>query len=556
MWKPTILKFFLIASVFFPALAYPAAPPAGSLKLRINFKDSQGMFNFYQSQNIPDNSAKSLRNVDFLRNGSLTPALGISSYAVTLGAVAYYLPGLIPSGDIFVFFSSASPNIGIEGDNFFIAKFSTSLHFIQAGGGRPGIGSFDRGIVAEGFTTQIDGANFGKRFFLVSSNNSGMRIGVNPTAPTSLEAVYLSTISNGQCAAVHLSRLLVSCFQSSPTTIDYSKDDNPQAFPIENKLTLTGSDTEGDRVIGMGPTLLQNLPIYTLNTTRLMTGTEFPDFGVGGNLIVRVISSDVGCINRRTIKNLGNRQYFYSGGINGRVPGIYSFNGVSVSERSKKIRNFFRDSVDSSTTDAKPSGFIDRDRYCLNVASKNGTYPVYTICIDEQDNPFIYEGVSIDAAVSYNGELYVIPSYNDPRVNRTYSSVYKYNSGFINEAITASNGKLIPWHYTTKDYDFGDASKQKIPDRTYISYENTPSSFTVRASFDFGKSSMTWVINSSTVYNSNPNITTLVYSTSTMMAKLTYPSDARFNYLNFDIRSSTYASIDYMETYAVPLELR
>lgn len=562
MWKRLALSSFLLFSA---AFFFAEELPTNASRLKVSFAEAKGHIDYFNSDQVPDGFAQKASNVNFTRGKrSLTPRKGWGFFANHQLTVA---PPYFPKS-IHVYVSTSNTKYLVTRvqetwEAFSVANAtSTNINIGNAGG----------------FAFDTDAFQWDEFIYLVSQTTAMYRL--QETTPNqALQITNVSTGPQGQISSVHLNRALISGDTGQMLTVYFSAADNPESWPSLNYLTITGV-RDGDKITGLGQTLLGSLPIYTNNTTRIIQGTVFPSAETAGNTTVRVVSDSIGCINHKTIKNLNNKQYFLSGGPNGTIPGIYVFNGISVKEVTKGQRNLFKGiaEVQVSTLN-RSNGFVFENKYCVSFATVHpsiGSDKV-TVCVDEENN--VYEwphGIvrsnpasyfSIDGIVSLDGKYYMTGGNSDNTVwmrrNWVYGEMDEDNA--TTKSLSGNTmGAEIQWSYKTKDYDMGDNARYKLPDRAYISSDYWPTSFTVTANYDFGRSSTSWVINSTTNYTATSTTTridgsreTVMFSSpSVIVNKLKFPRDIRFNYVNFEISGSTYASIRYLDFYAKPEILR
>ena len=525
--------------------AYAADPPANSVNLKLDFSKSKGLFDYVGTDNIPNDTFQNLKNIDFRRFGNLSSRLG------HLHIGSFNTPNGTYHGKNFL-----SVFVSTTGFKYFISVINRRPEYTRADSpGFPG-NPFDPLAGVPNFNAPFDGINWNGTFYFTGVTDSTGNKVIETAAGTTLQMFEVAAIPNGAFMQAHLDVLLVAGSTISPLRLFYSEADAPEIFPAANTLDLTGIK-EADEITGLGPTLLGNLPIYTKNTTRNLSGTVFPSTGTGGNINIRVVSDNIGAVHHRTIKNRNNRQLFYSKGPGQTQPGIYSFNGISIEERTKAIQNFFKNNVgnyDIDSSSSCPNAYVYNDKYCLNVSSKNGLHNYYTICIDENDVPEIYEasmengGVNaLDMVTVYEGNIYGIAGTDSPNPG-TGNRVYKlFNT-------TVDDGNPIRWASKTKDYDMGDKSRTKTANRAYIVHQTTNTTFTLRANYDFGRSSSVWTINSTSSYKTS-NIETLTISSSSYLTKLTFPQ-TKFNWINFESSGTGFTAIDSIDFYAQPEPLR
>lgn len=535
---------------FILSLAFIACPlllaedvPKGAELLKIDFSKTTGLNDYFTSDKIRDTDAQAVRNIDYIRNGNIAARRGFSEFSNTIG-----ISNTNYHGNFLGVFISTT------GSKYLIAQIEQKLSYFSA------IGGPDVVFTSPTFNHPIDGLNWNGNFYVVSLDTVGIRFQEN--TGTGVSFVASTSVPRGQFVQSHIDRMLVAGNTATPLRIFYSDADNPDSFPAINTLDLTGVK-EYDVITGLGPTLLGSMPIYTNNTTRVLTGTEFPDPATGsaGNVGTRIISDNIGCVHQRTIKNINNRQYFYSAGSNGRNPGIYRFNGISVTEVTKNARHLFSTLAISSFAIPNapiPNAWVDKDVYCLFIASSGGVLNNYQVCVDENDRASFHEmGINPGSPPAYNA-LDMVAVSNPTTFGVTGNDVQGDLKKKIYKLDSFSNdyAAIFNWRYKTKDFAMGDQNENrpKVAVRAYT-YSQWGSSYVVTANLDFGKSTYSWVINSTVNYNTN-FIKTLIFSSGSVVNKLIFPQATRFNYINFDVSGAAKPladnSVDGIDFYAYP----
>lgn len=529
-------KYALLLALFFVPFLRAEDPPQNAINLKIDFTKSTGYNDFLTSDKIADTDAQIVRNIDYIRNGNMTIRGGFIDYTSTIFLKSNYHGNFLG-----VFVSTNSNKYLISNIEQKLSYFTTTVPGPDAG-------------LSQTFKYPIDGLNWNGYFYIINQDTAALKIG--EITGTGVSFVYSTSVPQGQYAQSHIDRMLVAGSTNTPLRLFFSYPDDADDFPPINYLDITGVK-EYDIITGLGPTLLGNLPIYTNNTTRLLTGTEFPNYDTGGNVGVRVVSDNIGCIHHRTIKNVNNRQYFYSKGSNQTNPGIYRFNGISVQEVTKGARNLFL-TLNTSTFPI-PNAYVYKDTYCLNVASANGIVNNMQVCVDDKDRISVYqfspaplsanESLGIDMVRVLDNRVYAVNG------NGAFDGEFRKRILQFSPSAEDSLSK-INWRYKTKDFDMGNDSKSKIANRAYISSAWNASSFTVTANMDFGVSTYAWTINSTSSYKQS-DIQTVLFSSGNVINRLNFPvGKQRFNFINFDFSGSTYTSIDSFDFYATPEPLR
>lgn len=525
-------------SILFVGLAwlYSADPPQGSLRLTIEFMKSKGLLDYYDSASIPDDTAQIVQNLEFIQN--MKPRKGLKNETSdSIGAAGTHYGHYV---EIFISTTNKKYAIYNRGGQIFNQDIATT---------DPGW------ITGLSPTSEIDGISWNGNFYITGGMVPGKLYETLTTS--SLSVLNVPSIPQGKYFQSHLNRLLLANTTDSAMIIHYSQEDEPENFPATNTIELISLNS-GDKITGMGQDLFGNLPVYTNNTSRIIYGTEYPDSGVGGNIKTRIIATDIGCIHHRTIKTMNGKQYFYSVGPNGTIPGIYVNNGISVKEVTKGQREFFK-TLNISTTPI-PNAYIYKDSYCLNVATKNGNVNNTFFCID--DNNRVRHGkwalgakepIGIDMVAVYqnitraiNGNPFIVGGF--------HSSMWSIDA---NVSKDDNNGYLIDWKYKTKDFDMGEKAKQKTAWGGILHYLYYPSTFAVSAIYDMGRSTKTWIVNSTTNYqNTSQGLYTLKISSHHVATKLVFPEgiDKKFNYIGFEFFGSTYTALDQFDFYSYPPE--
>lgn len=122
------------------------------------------------------------------------------------------------------------------------------------------------------------------------------------------EATELPNAPPGNLLRVHANRLFISGVASDPSTVFHSEQNNAT---IWSELGGGGSfeiePNDGQRIMGLGPSFHGDLPIYKGQGIYRLRGTSPFDF-----FLDQIHSGVVGCACHRSIKNIGNDQYFIS----------------------------------------------------------------------------------------------------------------------------------------------------------------------------------------------------------------------------------------------------
>lgn len=542
------------------AASFAADPPAGTLRKLIKFKESVGNFDFFQSDEIPEMAAQSLKNVDYQINGSLRRRRGVENFV-----------------------SVTSPFVQIGGgavnDSFWIYKTTTNhSYFISRISGAIGhsagfdIGYFDQNILQPFVTGQVDAIQADGNFYVVSEVTPIVKLTeVQPLTPLNMS--YISKSPAGRIIKSHLDRFLVtgSTRAGEENIVYYSSANFIGTWPEDNFFEVFAQS--GERITCLGDPIFGNLPLYTNRTTRLITGSDYPDpedstSGSEGNINVRLVYDGIGCSSPRSVKNVRNKQYFFSSGQDGQFPGIYEFNGVSVKEKTKPIRNFFKNSVQNSTA-TLAVGYVYGDQYCLNVATNGCERPAVVVCVDETDRIWKYDPLRVGMLADLNGVAYAAMDIDqrtqtpcNGRSSNYHIGQYDKSDEFEKFGDGTSPNLYYPisWSYKTKDFSMSDqggdnSARQKFPDRAYIKTSvstMTPTYMNVQANYDYGTSSTNWRIDVSTIYKTG-NILTVMKSSSAVVNKLLFDSGVRnldFIFINFEISSSSNILVDSLDFYA------
>lgn len=528
------IKLALLALLFAASPLRAVEVPQGAIEVFINFSQSKGLFNYLNSVESPPDTAQDISNIDFKRNQNLSPRFHIGPTIIS-GGDKNSIAGFKNSLSIFVSTTNNAYIVGRVDDR----PFASTSGFEQNPVGRD-IG--DPTFFALG-QRQSDEITINNAHYLINEASGIIKYNVEDNSANRF--VGLFGTPQGKYASSFLGSLLISgsTIAIRANRISYSTSTNVEQFPISNFLDIQGGDTG---ITGLGAPLLGVMPIYTQSTTRMLTGTVFPESGTPGNVAVRTVSETVGCIHHRTIENRNNQQLFFSAGQYNTAPGIYAFNGVGVQELTKFIRPYFIDNINITTTPI-PSAFVYKNEYCLEVATKTGLHVDTQICLDENNRIRISTGFPLDDLSTYKGVAYMIETATISATGvLPAGKVIKYDLSYA----------TIPWAYKTKDYDMGQQqqgnirSNQKTANRAYIDFENKAGTITVIANFDFGLSSQTFVINTSTSYKSG-TIDTVLKTSDRIINKLTFNLGKKFNFVNFELKGDNDSSINSIDFYAV-----
>lgn len=566
-------SFILFLGILAGGLARAADPPQGSLRLFIPFTKSGGLFKYLKSDQMPDNNARSVNNLDYSIDGlmrsrhtikavfdltfSQTPSANINESIVdgTLKNIKQ------PQNDYFIIYHATT------GFNYFVSKVEDQIDIIE------NENALEIPIQIQLSTGSIDAIETNGDLFIVNEVSPIIKITeisqsyVDPNLVlVNLKKSYIPGSPSGNILKTHLDRYLVAgstvggqqntLIYSSGTTFDGA---DIYSWPPENTIELFAQSNE--RITCIGDAVFGNVPIYTNFTSRLLTGSDYGDDITPGNINVRMINGNVGCSSQKSVKNLRNKQYFYFSGEGGQWPGIYEFNGVGVKEKTAPIRSFFRDEVQNSTATLH-TAYTYKDKYCLNVATNSFDRLNTVVCVDETDRIWMYRPFIPSMMDTLNGASYFVSYFALMDKNKIGASgdtgarysIYRYD---VDDLLDIIRNVPIPisWTYKTKDFPIGDEnmSRQKVPERVYFKTESTTYSciVQVQANFDFGKSSMTWLVDPSTFY-SKGSIITVSSATGNVLNRLYFPtgkSNLDFNNINFEVSGSSKVQIDYIDAY-------
>lgn len=562
------IKAFLLAAVLLMAGSLRAEdPPSSALRQFINFKDSKGLYDYYKPEWNPEESAQIANNLDYSINGTLRPRRAIVGIS--------QLSNIGQSGDL----------TGPRDNGFWIYKSTNNLGYfiarIEDEFGYQNIETLTTNPVGQGSTRFVqrfrrglmDALQDGNTFYVVSESTPIISISESASTGT-LKMNYITGSPSGAILKQHLDTFLVagSTIIGNEDTVFFSSPNYILTWPAVNFFEIFARANE--YISCIGDPIYGNVPLYTNQTVRLITGTEYPSQISAGNIVVRLIYDGIGCASQKSVKNLNNVQYFFSSGQGGKIPGIYAFNGVSVKEKTKPIRRFFRDVVQNSTA-TRAQAYVYQNQYCLNVATNGFDRLNTVICIDEMDRIWMYRPFTASMMADYNG-VYYFHSWSDAMFPGDVAGglhnfdVMRYDQNDGYDTLTANDPKPslpISWRYKTKDFTMGkdqeqNANRTKWPDRLYIKTEvssytvrNSSISFVVQANYDFGKSSTQWLIDLSTIYTSG-NIVTVSSGSNALINKLFFPKGAEFTTINFEVSGSTKVVVDYLDFYALPQSLR
>lgn len=538
---------FWFTLLMWAAFGVCADPPPQSNRLTIELHKSGGYMDYFGSDNIPDNYAQSVMNVDWTINGSLRKRKGVFPFdTLTSPPGGYSSPSFIAT---FVSTTSNIYLITVVGGGVWYTKIDTSGRKLASSVALSGVS----------WTRRVDGINNQGYFYITGDDNSsGWRIG--ESSPGTLYVLQSSQIPLGHFVTNHIDRMLVAGSTTTPLRIFYSSGTAYDSFPASQYFDLTGT-REYESITGLGETLLGLKPVYTNTTVRVISGTAYPSaaLGTAGNIVVRVVADSIGCVDGATVKNLNNKQYFFSAGSNGTAPGIYVFNGVGVNEVSKAARRFFRDYTQVSSTHI-PTAYVDQDKYCLSFASPTMSINSQVVCVEDGTNrisflksrprlgttPSFYVG--FDRLTTYGGNVYAVQAGEgaSTNINQIWRIGYGEGDDFSDSPAN--------WNYKTKDFDMGEKGKEKIADRAYLSYAWAPTTFSFAANYDFGNSTKSWNINSTTSYKT-PDMETIKMTSSTVVTKVSFGSK-RFTHINFELSGGSVTTVDQIDFYSQADTLR
>lgn len=546
-------KLFLIVLTLFAGVIglYCADPSPQSLVLSIDFSKMKGQFDYWNSTEIPDEYGQYINNIDWSINGILTPRRGITIAFPGQNASNYNnyagreFKVLISSyNDVWAFQRETRALLvhrlnDVNESNAWVSYLSE-------------IGS-EFSMVNDDFKLYVISEQSPMSVFYAGTPGGE---GVFPYARVS------TGTPGGRYATKFLENLVIAGATETANVnrIFFSSANQLETFPFINYLDIP-IDTPNDRITCLGEPILGVLPIYSRLSAKVLTGSVFPDNDTQGNINVRSISGSIGCASNQSVKNLNNRQYFYSQGPAGKLPGIYAFNGISIQEMTKPIRNFFL-TLDQSTT-SKAVGYVYKNKYCLSISTPGRFANTVQVCLDDSDRIEINRNLNVEGfEVIYGTPVISVGPYNQrPAINglagfdQAGKSVDQMQwSNFASLAFVP-----VDWKFKTKDYDMGrqNRNRPKTADRAYVTFQKATGTLNIAACFDFGKSTVQWTIDMSTTYAYvSSGIITVTPDSSFITNKLIFPSGKKFNYVNFEIWGSTYASVQSIDFFATPEPFR
>jgi len=529
-------------------------PPRDALRLIVNFKDSAGAFDYFKSDDIPENAAQSVNNVDMTINGGLRRR----KRYIDDGRIQF--AGLTNTGKN----ASFTTFLSTTGRSYYFAHVDNVLRFEYILDRTQNPGQVNNTFLGPISFIESDGS-----LYIASESTFIARF--NERNGNAIDGPhYVLNSPKGSIIKSHIGHYLIA----RPTTTElnntvyFSSYNMITTWPAVNFFEIFAKS--GEYITCMGDAIFGNVPLYTNQTVRLITGSQYPDEETEGNVNIRLIYDGLGCASQPSVKSIRNKQYFYSFGQSDEVPGIYEFNGVSVKEKTKPIRNFFLNEVSNSTA-TLPAAYIDRDRYCLSVATKTAIRLSVSVCVDETDRIWINRPSSVLMQATYKDEPFflsyspTISTMPTTAAEKPYSVSHFGGDEEAGDFVIGTVEQPINWSYQTKDFSMSsenneNSSLPKKPERIYLKTDSSTNSRTleVTANYDFGKSSTVWYVDVSQYYT-NGDIITISSSTEHMLNRLKFPTgreNIEFNYINFKVASSSPIDVDRLELYARPLTRR
>ncbi len=459
MWRNMnrTLKYLLAAALLFlPSRVRTEDVPNGTggpKRLYLDMTKQAGYWDYFDSINLPPGSAKYLRNLDFTINGQLTTRNGISTiYNGTPDGGGYHEAYSRNNLDVF---TSTTNN------NWFIWKIGNRYqwgllsNFAGINGYSPCLNWPNGGVTN---SVRSDGINWNGAYYVDCEDGSTPTKILESSAGSALYFVNVSSIPAGSILQKHLDRLLIAGNTTSVNTIFYSEPNQPESFPAQNTITLTGL-SQSDKIIAMGPVMQAILPVCTQNTFKYLSGTVFPSSLVptAGNIAVRPVSDNIGCLSPKANKILDGELYFPSMGPDQVVPGIYRFNGVSVEEVTKGQRNFFKNTLTMNNPSKTVVGFINKDLYCIAASTVGGFNNDCLVCVDKGGSTYIRQfstspmrissdTLAIDGAVGFNGILYAVSGSTISSYSTQKFQIYELEQGREDfDRVTSLVDYPLPW---------------------------------------------------------------------------------------------------------------
>lgn len=163
---------------------------------------------------------------------------------------------------------------------------------------------------------------------------------------------------NAGIQVVFKDRAFYAGIVETPNSVYFSQPSKPEEVPAENFLDLDTGD--GDSITGIGK-MADELLIFKRTSTWQVVGVD----QIGGNLAVRKLESNIGCISHHTIVFVENRLYWCSD------RGVYSYDGSQFQYHSEALEPFFR--------------FLNPDLLRGSVAVNRRLYNCYVLSIPDQN---------------------------------------------------------------------------------------------------------------------------------------------------------------------------
>lgn len=319
----------IAALALLAAVAVPAAAPAPAFADTQSYSDFSGGLNTRISPVLlKDNESPNLQNVLVDENGAVTRRGGITK----LNSTAV---GVSPTSASGISDINAVYQLEQSGGNKYCVAFSSTTGYSSTDGCR----IFSVFVSTLTRNSDVNCAAYDDKLYCVNNQNLGITFDGTNDQPINGAPTDLNVIK------VFRNRCFGAGKDTNPSRLYWSNLGDCDTWTTASDYVDIDAE-DGDTIQGINEQF-NFLSVCKNYSTYLI---QF-DNAIPTNRKVINVSRTTGCKGHRSIANYNNRQYFASIGPNGGQPGVYSTDGILITEDTQKLRgsidtlsNFFSNS--------------------------------------------------------------------------------------------------------------------------------------------------------------------------------------------------------------------